>query len=164
MDCRYFFALGGDKISSWGRGNPVGAPKEKFPCALNINKEPTSGEISFVKRTVLRPCRRSRRASGLCGILLPHAPAIKRHVCQLLFSPVFFFLAKKKWERFPFPKVFVKLLSIEKINTETQSPFFVCFYKKINALTDSEKNLAYLQKMWYNIKYSVEQPRNLLKI
>ena len=80
------------------------------------------------------------------------------------FFSRFFFLAKKKWERFPFPKVFVKLLSIEKINTETKSSFFVYFHKKINALTDSEKNLAYLQKMWYNIKYSVEQLRNLPKI
>jgi hypothetical protein len=36
-----------------------------------------------------------------------------------------------KMGMFPiFPKVFVKLLSIEKINTETQSPFLFVFIKK----------------------------------
>ena len=58
---------------------------------------------------------RLRRVNGLCSIRIPHAPAIKPQVCQLLFGTFSF------WERksipFPFCKGtnFCKILSPGKI-------------------------------------------------
>ena len=124
MDCRSFSTLGGDKISSWGRENPVGAPKEKLPYAPDINKEPTSGEIPFVKRTVLRPRRRSRRASGLCGTHLPNLPIGQASGLPTSFLQLFSFWERKKLNVPPFPKgLFTKVPSADK-----NAPLF---FKKI---------------------------------
>ena len=57
------YKLRGNKISSWGRSSPVGAPKEKPPYDQSTPKNQVASENLrvFGKRTVLRSRRRSRR-------------------------------------------------------------------------------------------------------
>ena len=96
-----------------------------------------------------KPCRRFRQAisysdlpcksecicaesGGIRGTLLPHAPAIKRHVCLLLFA-TFSFKQRKSW---PFPFVKGKYLIKSPVRLQKKNLLF--------ALRFSEYEKSYL--------------------
>ena len=84
----------GIKSASGGVAVPVAHPKKNF-YTIKAFQRTVERRNSFRQAKRVPTGTLLRRANGLCGMLFPHASAIKRHACQLLFSPVFSFWQRK---------------------------------------------------------------------
>ena len=131
------YELGGTKIGSWGSLRPVGAPKEKPPYDQSSpkNRERRNTLASSELFCALR--RRSRRASGLCGMQFPLLTAVKLQACQLLFCNFFLFGKEKSW---PFP--FVKGKYFIKNSVCLQSKKYSFCYKIFDCKKSKPSRLA----------------------
>ena len=98
------YKLRGNKIGSWGRSSPVGAPKEKPPCDQSTPKNRVASENLrvFGKRIVPSLARASaQRPPGFAVYGFHTRKQVKQQACQLLFCN-FFLFGKEKSGTFSF--------------------------------------------------------------